>query len=91
MLLLLSLIHIFLAEAAIYAYYNWEKVKHYGLQAWSALKQGIAYYVYGILSLYRLLFGWIPGVGKAFDVLRKKTLEVEMCIRDRDGKNLPGR
>ncbi len=73
-----------LAEAAIYAYYNWEKVKHYGLQAWSALKQGIAYYVYGILSLYRLLFGWIPGVGKAFDVLRKKALEVakaETAIR----------
>ena len=73
-----------LAEAAIYAYYNWEKVKHYGLQAWSALKQGIAYYVYGILSLYRLLFGWIPGAGKAFDVLRKKALEVakaETAIR----------
>ena len=73
-----------LAEAAIYVSYNWEKVKHYGLQAWSALKQGIAYYVYGILSLYRLLFGWIPGVGKAFDVLRKKALEVakaETAIR----------
>jgi tape measure domain-containing protein len=73
-----------LAEAAIYAYYNWEKVKHYGLQAWSALKQGIAYYIYGILSLYRLLFGWIPGAGKAFDVLRKKALEVakaETAIR----------
>ncbi len=73
-----------LAEAAIYVSYNWEKVKHYGLQAWSALKQGIAYYVYGILSLYRLLFGWIPGVGKAFDVLREKALEVakaETAIR----------
>ena len=65
-----------LAEAAIYAYHNFEKVKHYGLQAWSALKQGIAYYIYGILSLYRLLFGWIPGIGAAFDVLRKKALDV---------------
>ena len=65
-----------LAEAGIYAYHNWEKVKNYGLQAWSALKQGIAYYVYGILSLYRLLFGWIPGVGAAFDVLKKKALDV---------------
>ena len=73
-----------LAEAAIYAYYNWEKVKHYGLQAWSALKQGIAYSVYGILSVLRVLFGWIPGAGKAFDVLRKKALEVakaETAIR----------
>lgn len=73
-----------LAEAAIYAYNNWEKVKHYTLQVWSGIKQGIAYYVYGILSLYRLLFGWIPGVGAALDVMRKKALEIaraETAIR----------
>ncbi len=73
-----------LAEAAIYAYNNWEKVKHYILQVWSGIKQGIAYYVYGILSLYRLLFGWIPGAGAAFDVMRKKALEIaraETAIR----------
>jgi len=73
-----------LAEAAIYAYNNWEKVKHYILQVWSGIKQGIAYYVYGILSLYRLLFGWIPGAGAALDVMRKKALEIaraETAIR----------
>ncbi|TCS80383.1 tape measure protein [Tepidibacillus fermentans] len=55
-----------LIVAGILVYKNWDKVKYYGLQAWGALKIGIAYIVYGIISYYKLLLGWIPGIGEAF-------------------------
>jgi methyl-accepting chemotaxis protein len=69
---LISIALSLLVAAGIWVYQNWEKVKHYGLQAWGALKVGIGYYVMGIIKLYKLLLGWIPGLGKVFDNLLSK-------------------
>ncbi|KRQ86059.1 Apolipoprotein A1/A4/E domain protein [Caloramator mitchellensis] len=61
-----------LIVAGIALYKNWDKVRYYGLQAWGALKVGIAYVVYAIVSYYKLILGWIPVVGKALSNMQNK-------------------
>ncbi|WDU82270.1 tape measure protein [Caloramator sp. Dgby_cultured_2] len=61
-----------LIVAGIALYKNWDKVRYYGLQAWGALKVGIAYVAYAIVSYYKLILGWIPVVGKALSDMQNK-------------------
>jgi len=57
--------------AGVLLYRNWDKVRYYGLQAWGALKIGIAYVAYAIVSYYKIILGWIPILGQAFNRMQQ--------------------
>jgi len=57
--------------AGVLLYRNWDKVRYYGLQAWGALKIGIAYVAYAIVSYYKIILGWIPVLGQAFNRMQQ--------------------
>lgn len=57
--------------AGVLLYKNWDKVRFYGLQAWGALKIGIGYVAYAIVSYYKFILGWIPALGNAFSNMQK--------------------
>ncbi|MDO6355108.1 tape measure protein [Caloramator sp. CAR-1] len=60
-----------LIVAGIALYKNWDKVRYYGLQAWGALKIGILYAAYGIVSAFKFILGWIPALGNAFSSMQQ--------------------
>lgn len=66
-----------LVAAGIALYQNWNKVKYYGLQAWSVLKAGMLNNIRIMLMAMEKLIGWIPGMGEK---IRSKIAELDRDI-----------
>lgn len=68
-----------LITAGVALYQNWDKVRHYGLQAWATLKIGVLGAVKGMLAGMESFLGWIPVVG---DKIRSAMSNLDAKIID---------
>jgi hypothetical protein len=66
-----------LIGAGVLLYKNWDKVRYYGLQVWSVMKESILKAINAMLGAYEKFLGWIPGLG---DQIRKARGNIQDLI-----------